>query len=399
MDQEPSKLKPKKTSWKRTGANIFASIVIFAVGWGFGSGAITFTSGGQNSGLPENLDYTGVEEVYDALRKNYDGKLDLQTIQDDMKRGVAKSAGDPYTEYLTAEESKEFDAELEGSFTGIGAELSEEDGSIIVIAPLSGYPAEKAGLRARDVIVEIDEKSARDISVTEAVKRIRGPKGTVVKLKVIRGGSEEIDLEIERDNISIPSVEYEITDENIGVMTVSRFGSDTAALAEAAAEAFVEANVTGVVVDVRNNPGGLLDASVDVADLWLEDSTVLTERRGGTTIKTYTSESDALLKDVPTVVLINEGSASASEILAGALNDNQAAVLVGQTSFGKGSVQRLDALRTGGTLKVTIARWFTPEGKNIDKDGIKPDEKVKMTEKDYQNDRDPQLDAAIDRLQ
>lgn len=393
----------RRVSVKQVGLMFLAGAFLFALGWGFGTGRVgigtTDTSRSANSELPADLTYQDVESVYDTLKANYDGELTLDKIKDGLKKGLAEASGDPYTEYLSVEESQEFDEELAGSFTGIGAELSKENDVVTVVAPIAGYPAEKAGLRAKDVIVEIDGKSTNDLSITEAVKRIRGPKGTVVKLTVVRDKSQELNFDIQRDNINIPSVEYEIKPNNIGYIKISRFGDDTARLTRQAAEEFKQKNVRGVVVDVRNNPGGLLDSSVDVAGLWLNQKTVLTERRGDVTVKTYSTENNAPLSGIPTVVLINEGSASASEILAGALSDNKAATLVGAKSFGKGSVQRLNTLRDGGTLKVTIARWYTPGGKNIDKEGIKPDSEVKFSAEDFAAKKDPQLESALKSLQ
>ncbi len=401
METQPQKPNKRRLKWKQYAVMVLVGGLLFGLGLSVGNGTITVASRSSSTqtNLPKDLDYREVEELYDTLRANYDGEVTLDQLQDGLKQGITSATGDPYTEYLNAEESQEFDQELSGSFTGIGAELSRKEEQIIVVAPIAGYPAEKAGLRAKDVIVEIDGKTTYDLTLTEAVKRIRGPKGTVVKLKVVRDGSKEVDIEITRDNISIPSVEYEIKDGNIGYLKISRFGDDTVELATQAANEFKAKKVTGVVVDVRNDPGGLLDASVDVAGLWLNDKVVLTERRGGTTIKTYRSRSGAPLAGIPTVVLINQGSASASEILAGALKDNDAATLVGEKTFGKGSVQKLDTLSSGGTLKVTIARWYTPNGKNIDKEGIQPDQKVEITEEDFTADRDPQLDAALKKLQ
>ncbi len=393
----------RRPKGKQVVVMFLAGAFVFALGWGFGTGRVglgaTDSAKSSNSELPADLTYQDIETVYDTLKANYDGELTLEKIKDGLKKGLAEASGDPYTEYLSAEESQEFDEELAGSFTGIGAELSKENDVVTVVAPIAGYPAEKAGLRAKDVIVEIDGKTTNDLSITEAVKRIRGPKGTVVKITVVRDKSQELTFDIQRDNINIPSVEYEIKPNNIGYMKISRFGDDTARLARQAAEEFKQKNVRGVVVDVRNNPGGLLDSSVDVAGLWLNQKTVLTERRGDVTVKTYSTENGAPLNGIPTVVLINEGSASASEILAGALSDNKAATLVGAKSFGKGSVQRLNSLRDGGTLKVTIARWYTPSGKNIDKEGIKPDSEVKFSPEDFVAKKDPQLDAALKSLQ
>jgi carboxyl-terminal processing protease len=219
-----------------------------------------------------------------------------------------------------------------------------------------------------------------------------------VQLTLFRG-TERVEVTITRATITIASAEYEILEGNIGYLKISRFGNDTVGIASKAANDFASAGVSGVVLDLRSNPGGLLNGSVEVSSLWLPRSTtVLEERRGDEVIRTFEANGSPILEGTETVVLINEGSASASEIVAGALRDNNAATLFGMNSFGKGSVQQLDDLRSGGTLKVTIARWFTPNGENIDKEGIAPDTEVDMTEEDYTNDRDPQLDAAVESL-
>ncbi|CAN5662083.1 S41 family peptidase [soil metagenome] len=394
----------KRTNVKKILAGAVAAFLIFSFGVGVGNGSILIGPDAafkrsQNDSLPSRLDYSSVDRVYDKLRLNYDGDLTVEQLMDGLKSGLARATGDSYTEYLNAEAAEEFDADLSGTFSGIGAELGKEGNTVLIVAPIDGYPAEKAGLRPKDVIVEIDGESSFDISVTEAVKRIRGPEGTKVKLKVIRDSSREVDFEITRAQISIPSVESEILEGNIGYLKISRFSEDTAQLARRAATEFKQKNVKGVVLDLRSNPGGLLDTSVSISSLWLpKGTTVLEEKRGDVVVKTLKSSGDAILEGVPTVVLINEGSASASEITAGALRDHNVATLVGQKSFGKGSVQSLERLTGGGVLKVTIARWFTPGGKNIDKEGIEPDHKVERTEEDFKADRDPQKDEAVRRL-
>jgi len=387
-------------SWLRTLFKSLILAVVFTFGLSAGQGKINFwfwqkTKIQQN--LPKDLDYSSAEEVFDSLKDNFDGQLDQQKLLDGIKEGLAKSAGDPYTEYLNAEASKQFDEQLNGSFEGIGAELSKEENSIVVVAPIAGFPAEKAGLKPKDIIAEIDGKSAYDLTITEAVKRIRGPKGTVVKLTIVRG-SEALKIEVTRDQIVIPSVKSEILEGNVGYLRITRFGDDTARLSREVASDFKSKGVKGVILDVRGNPGGLLEASVDVASLWLKDKLVLQEKRGETVVNTFKSRGNAILLGVPTVVLIDEGSASASEIVAGALKDNQVAKIIGVKSFGKGSVQQLHELRNGGVLKVTIARWYTPSGRNIDKEGIEPDQKVEISTDDAKAKRDPQKDAATQAL-
>lgn len=397
--------KPKnKISFKQLMSAGLVALFIFTLGVGVGSGRLNVGPDAGlrrnvSSNLPADLDYSSVEQVYDSLRTNYDGELTADELMSGLKEGLAKSTGDPYTEYLDPEAAKEFNEDLNGSFSGIGAELSKDNDVIVIVSPIAGFPAEKAGLRPKDIIAEIDGESAYDLSVTEAVKKIRGPVGTKVKLKIIRNNSEQLDVEITREQITIPSVTYEILPDNIGYMKVSRFSEDTNKLTTEAANAFKAANVKGVILDVRSNPGGLLESAVDLSDLWLDKGkTILQEKRGEVVVKTYVAQANPILKGIPTVVLINEGSASASEITAGALKDNDVATLIGEKSFGKGSVQSLIQLGDGAVLKVTIARWFTPAGKNIDKEGIEPDQEVTRTEEDFAANRDPQRDAAIEFL-
>lgn len=377
---------------------------IFTAGYGLGSGTFAAPGFGNapntQESLPDDLDYAPVEQVYDSLRANYDGELDLEQLMSGLKQGLAQASGDPYTEFLDAEAAADFDEQLNGSFTGIGAELSKKDNVIVIVAPIAGFPAEKAGLRPQDIISKIDDENALDLSVSEAVKKIRGPEGTKVKLGILREGeTSELTFEITRAQINIPSVTSEILDGNIGYMKISRFGDDTAQLARQVAREFRQETVKGVIVDVRNNPGGLLDASVELSDIWLNrGDVVLEEKRGGKITKTFRASGETILHDVPTIVLINEGSASASEIVAGALSDHGQARLVGEKTYGKGSVQQLVDFHDNTMLKVTIARWYTPNGRNIDQEGVEPDEEIDLTNEDYDAKRDPQKDKALELL-
>lgn len=404
MRQENTDEKLQKTGLKKFYQVSFVLLIglgFFAVGWLGGSGRIAFMKSGlstQNSQLPADLNYASVEQLYDALRESYDGKLDQQTLLDGLKDGLAGAADDAYTEYMNADEAEELNAQLNGSFDGIGAELDKKDGEIIIVAPIKGFPAEREGLRSGDIIAAVDGQPTTDMSVTDAVKKIRGQAGTNVKLTIIRDG-KSMEFEITRESITVPSVEHEMLDGKIGYIRISRFSEDTSKLAREAAEDLKQQGAKGVVLDLRGNPGGLLNASVDVSSLWLEDgATVLEERRGGETIKTYKATGDAVLQGVPTVVLVDGGSASASEIVAGALSDNKAATLMGEKTFGKGSVQDIVPLTAGGILKVTIARWYTPSGHNIDKEGISPSEKVTFDEKAAKKDIDNQKETAIKYL-
>ncbi len=355
-------------------------------------------SNSANSSLSRNLDFSSTEEVYDILKKKFDGKLEVSALEDGLKKGLVDAAGDPYTTYFTPKEAAAFDEDLNGTFSGIGAELGKRDGKLVIIAPIAGSPAEKVGLRPNDQIVTINGEETANLSVDEAVTKIRGEIGTKVKLGLVRDG-EPKEVEITRAQVNVPSVESSILPGNIGYLKITRFSDDTAELARKAAQDFKAKNVNGVILDLRNNGGGLLSSSVDVSGLWLNEKVVVQERRGDKVISSLKTGNNAVLGGVPTVVLVNGGSASASEIVAGALHDHGAVKLMGEKTFGKGSVQEVIDLSNGGKLKVTVARWFTPNGKNIDKEGIKPDVEVKLTNKDYENAKDPQKDRALQELQ
>lgn len=378
------------------GALLVAAIT-FGLGVGVGDGSIAIKRDQRNNGLPGQLNYASVNEMYDLMRKEYDGKLDETKLLDGMKEGLAEATGDPYTEYFTADEYKKFDEQLNGvGFSGIGAELGlDKDRNLVVVSPISGMPAEKAGLKAKDIIAEIDGKTTTGVSVDEAVTKIRGKKGTVVKLKLVRNKAQAIDVEITRDDIKVPSVESRQLDDGTGYMRITTFGDNTGSIAKEQAQALKDKGAKKMILDLRGNPGGVVDSSIEVASLWLpKGKLVMQEKRDNTVIKTYTASGDSILEGVPTVVLIDEGSASASEIVAGALRDNKAAKLLGLKSYGKGVVQGIESLDNGAQLKVTVARWYRPNGGNIDKKGIEPDQKITISDTDVAAGKDAQLEAA-----
>lgn len=372
------------------------ALVIFGLGVATGQGRISFGSHQGVTGLPDQLDYSTVNQVYDSLKSNYDGKLTESQLLDGLKHGLAQATKDPYTEYFTSKEANNFSNELNNSFSGIGAELSQDaDGNISIIAPISGFPAEKAGLKAQDIITSINGESTSGMSVDAAVSKIRGNSGTKVTLQVLRGGSQQLSFTITRQNIQVPSVNTKILPGNIGYMQIITFADDTSDLARQAADKFAAAHVKGIIVDLRDNPGGLLDAAVHVSSLWLpQGDTILQEKRGSVVVNTYNAGGADTLEGIPTVVLINGGSASASEITAGALHDNNAAHLIGVKSYGKGVVQQLINFNDGSELKVTVASWYRPDGQNINKKGITPDQVVKLTDADAKAGNDTQLTAA-----
>ena len=340
-----------------------------------------------------SLDLSSVQATYRALKANFDGDIDSQALINGASRGLTAAAGDPYTVYMDRKEAEEFNKDLTGNIGGgIGAEIGNRNGQPTVTRTLADSPAQKSGVLAGDVIVGVNDESTQDWSVSDTVSKIRGEIGTTVKLTVLRSGSPE-EITITRAEITSPSVDSTITD-GIGIITMRRFDDTTADLARKAATDFKNQNVKSVVLDLRGNGGGLLSSAQDVAGIWLDDKVVVSEKTGGKTTDELKSGGNPILEGVPTVVLVNSGSASASEIVAGALQDHKAATLIGEKTFGKGSVQKLVDLQDGSVLKVTVARWFTPNGKNINKEGIVPNQKVDLTADDANANRDPQLDAA-----
>ncbi|HSW74267.1 MAG TPA: S41 family peptidase [Candidatus Saccharimonadales bacterium] len=391
-----AKFRISRTTLKTAGIGLTV-LVIFGAGVLVGNGSIMVNRyGTQNGQLPSKLNYTTVNQVYQALKANYDGNLSESQLLDGLKGGLVQATGDPYTDYFTPAAAKQFNDQIAGTFSGIGAELGKDaDSNLIVISPINGSPADKAGLKAKDIISEINGASTANMSTDDAVNKIRGKKGTKVTLQVIRNGQTQ-NITITRDDITVPSVTYKILDNNVGYLQINEFGDDTTKLAIQAAQNFKDNNVKSVVLDLRGDPGGLLDAAVSVSSLWLPTGTkILDEKRGDKVIQTYTANGNDLLHGLPTAVLIDGGSASAAEITAGALKDNNAATLVGEKSFGKGSVQELVNFADGGALKVTIARWYRPNGQNIDKKGITPDKQVSISADNIKNGQDPQKDAAI----
>jgi carboxyl-terminal processing protease len=394
-------LKPKRGKVsrlvRRVRANLWASriialmlvAVIFIAGVGVGNGKISVAlhRGYQpvSGNLPNNLDYATVNQVYQSLKANYNGKLTPGQLTDGLKHGLAEATKDPYTVYFTSKEAKSFGAQLG----------QDDDKNLEIISPIAGLPAEKAGVKPKDIIVTINGQSTSGESVDDAVNKIRGPKGTTVKLEVVRDKAQQLTFTITRDDINLPSVNTKTLDGNIGYIQITSFANDTSALAKKAADKFAADHVKGIVLDLRGDPGGLLDAAVNVSSLWLpQGKTVLDEKRGSTVIQSYRSNGDDTLMGIPTVVLINPGSASASEITAGALHDNKAAYLIGEKSYGKGVVQSLVNFDDGSQLKVTIASWFRPNGQNINHKGITPDQIIKISDAEAKAGTDTQLQAA-----
>lgn len=328
--------------------------------------------GTQASTVKNDLDLSRFWHVYSLISSKYPGDIDKTKIVEGAIRGMIDSLDDPHTSYLSELESQRLEEDLSGRFEGIGAVLTNIEGRTVVVEPIEDSPALKAGLRKDDVIIEVDGESTADMVLEQVVSKIRGPEGTKVSLVVLRG-EQEISLEIERGTITVSSVKYERRG-NIGVIRISQFGDDTVSAMNEAITELEKQKVSSYLIDLRNNPGGYLGAARRVTGYFLPPGSVVVKetRQGGKTSELKTTGTP-LIPTKPVFVFINGGSASSSEILAGALQDYERAVIIGEKSYGKGSVQDLVTLRSGSALRLTIAEWLTPNGRRINKAGIEPD--------------------------
>ena len=345
-----------------------------------------------------SLDLSSTQDVYRRLKANFDGTLDDKALIDGATRGMVAAAGDKYTVFMDAKEAKDFNNELTGTIGGgIGAEIGVRNSQPTILRVLDGNPAKQAGLLAGDVITSVNDQATQGWSSDKTAAAIRGEAGTTVKVAVLRGADTKT-FTVTRAIVNNPSVTSSVTN-GVGIIKLTRFDDQTGTLARQAAQSLKTQGVKGIVLDLRGNGGGYLTAAQDVAGLWLDNKTVVTERTFGVVTDTVTSGGDSILAGMPTVVLIDGASASASEIVAGALQDHKAATLIGEKSYGKGTVQKVLNLPSDAILKVTVARWYTPNGKNITAQGIMPDTEVKLTADDTNAGRDPQIDAAVAKLQ
>lgn len=341
-------------------------------------------------------------EAVSVLKDNYVSIKNVKDrdLLDGAIKGMLAATGDPYTTYFPPTDAKKFQQELAGSFGGIGAELGFKNSQVVIITPLKNSPAERAGLKAGDSIIKIGPTSTEGFMVDDAIKLIRGEPGTKITLSIYRDGWRDTkDFEILREIIQVPTVDSEIKNGNIGYIHLYNFNSNAPQLFYEASLGLLIHGAKGVVLDLRNNPGGYLDAAVNLAGWFLNrgDVVVKEEMRNGDTTERRASGNEAFLK-MPVVVLVNGGSASAAEILAGALRDDRNIKLIGEKTFGKGSVQDILSLSDNAQVKVTIAKWLTPKSIEIDKKGLAPDVEVKVSDEDAKASRDPQLEKAIELM-
>ena len=383
---------------------LYSLVLVALVAGGFGAGVwVGVNKVAYNVPQPGTIDFSLFWDAYSNLQQKFvdPAKIDNQKVIYGAIEGMTKSLGDPYTSFFDPERAKRFQQDLSGSFEGIGVEIGVKKNQLTVISPLEGTPGQKAGLKAGDAILKIDKKDASDMTTEEAVSLIRGQKGTTVTLSIYRNGWQSPkDIKITRETIKIPAMKLELKNGDIAYLRIYQFDEALLNDFRKAALEILSGPAKKIVLDLRSNPGGYLEVSQEIAGWFLQLGQVVTIENFGKNKeqKQYKAEGNANLANYPLVVLINEGSASASEILAGALRDNRNIKLIGEKSFGKGSVQQVVDLRGGSFLKITIAKWLTPKGISISEVGLEPDIKVSITDQDAEADRDPQLDKALETI-
>ena len=353
------------------------------------------------SSSSNNFETKGLQNVYSFLRDKYlypDQINDKKDIELGSIKGLVNSLDDPYTVYFSKDEYNSFQENLEGKFEGIGAEIGLKEDKLIIVAPIDGTPANKAGLLPGDEIVTINGESTVGLSVEKAVTKIRGEKGTEVKLEIARKDQDGLKtFTIIREIIDIPNIKIEEKD-GIAIISISQFQAETAQELDSKLAELNQKGVKKVVLDFRNNPGGYLQSAVEIIELFApKGSIAVTEKsKNDKVLEELKTKKNPKYSDIKLVVLVNEGSASASEIVAGALRDLKKTQLIGKKTFGKGVVQSIQEFPDGSVLKYTIAEWFTPSGKAINKEGIKPDIEVELKAEDIKDKKDPQLDKALE---
>lgn len=343
-----------------------------------------------------SIDFSSLNTIYDRLSDNFDGDLDSTKLIEGAKRGMVEAAGDDYTYYMNTEEAEEFEKDLSGDVgAGIGVEIGNRDGLVKVLRTMPDNPARAAGVLAGDIIYKADDEDISGLSVDEVAKRLRGAEGTHVKLTVVRD-NKEISFDLTRAMINNVSAYIDYRDKT-AILTLTRFDKDTGSLAQNLAKEALDKGCDKFILDLRGNGGGYVSAAKEIASLWIDGKVVVEQRsaNGLYNEKTYANRGGAILAGKKTIVLVNGSTASASEIVAGALKDYNLATIIGEKTYGKGSVQALESFLTGEMLRVTIAKWYTPNGKNINKEGIEPDKVVERTFEQINKEEDPQLDAAL----
>jgi len=388
---------------------VLAAAVVFVLGFGSGVGVTWLSTshgvgGAKHQANAQDWDQRTdlLTQMRDILQKEY---IDPAAV-DDQKMiyaaagGMVAALGDAHTTFVEPQAAAILDEDMQGSFEGIGATVDMVNGQVVIVRPLPGSPAEMAGIKAGDCILAVDGQELAGKTITEAITLIRGPRGSVVSLLVQREGvTEPFTVEVTRDRIELETVEYRMLEDGVAYLRLAEFNAVSAEKVDAALKDLMAQEPVGLIFDLRDNPGGYLNMAVAVAGEFLpRDTLVLIERLRDKPDEEFRVQGNGTAVDVPLVVLINGGSASASEIVAGAIQEQHRGTLIGETTYGKGSVQQTHTLSDGSSLRVTVARWLLPSGRNLDGDGIVPDRVVTLTAEDVDNGRDPQLDAARELL-
>lgn len=353
-------------------------------------------------------DFSLFWKVWDTFKENYIHKENLtdQEMLYGAIKGAVDSANDPYSVFLKPSDAKKFEEDLSGSFGGIGAEIGVRNNQLVIIAPLKDTPAERAGLKSGDKILKIDETFTNNLTLDEAIKLIRGPQGTKVVLMILREGWDSPkEISIIRDIITIPTLDWEMLalseaeGKDIAYIHLYNFNENAPFAFYHAILSAILSGTQGIILDLRNNSGGYLEVAVDIAGWFLNrGEVVVKEEFSSGEQEIFRAYGNSALANLPTVVLVNQGSASASEILAGALRDNRGIKLIGEVTFGKGTVQEIKKFKDGSEIKISVAQWLLPNGDLIEKKGLTPDIEVKLTEEDTKAGRDPQLEKAMEIL-
>lgn len=381
---------------------IILVLVFFAAGYLIGHKNLIFEKNYQPKlvntelGKPANANFGIFWEAWNKVVDKYVGDHSNQEMVYGAAKGMVQALGDPYSQFMEPSDTKTFTEDLSGEIQGIGAEISDKDNQIVVVAPLEDSPAAKAGIKPGDQIMEINGESTSNMTLDSAIQKIRGKAGTEVKLLINRADfTVPKEFTIVRAVITIKSVKWEMKD-NIGYIRISQFGSDTSDLIKQAAKELAAKNPKSIVLDLRSDPGGYLDAAIDVSSVFMNRGVVVKEKYKDGHIEELSTTLNSSFAKNKVVILIDGGSASASEIVAGALRDSRGSLLIGKKSFGKGSVQEIENLSDGSALRITVAKWLTPKGTAIDKEGLKPDIEVDLTDQDVAAGKDPQLDRALE---
>lgn len=386
---------------------VFCLVLVFALGF--------FTHRGFEEYICQDIletegsaDYSLLNSVLAQIQNKFVSpeEIDEDALMYGAAAGMVDALNDPYSTFFDPLETEEFKEDIAGSFEGVGVQIGIKNDQLQVIAPLKDTPGYDAGIMAKDIITKVDGEKVDGMAIEEVVDMIRGEKGTPVTLTIYRESwGEERDVVITRDTIKVPTTELEMLEtadgKTVAHFTLSHFSDIIYSDFKEDAYQILDSDAEGIILDLRNNPGGLLDQAESIAGWFLKKGdVVLTEKGRDGEESQYKSPSDGKFLSYPIVILINEGSASASEILAAAVRDNRSdVIIVGETSFGKGAVQQLMELSDGSSVKITTAKWYTPNGEGIEGVGISPDEEVIMTTQDYEDNLDPQLDKALEIIE